>query len=621
MEKTFSIIMPVWNRAVIIKQAIESVLTQTFKDYELLIIDDGSEDNLDEVVQPYLSKHIIYHKIPHDGANAARNFGIKNAEGVFIGYLDSDNRWHPDFLLKMHKALNHWGLRKEAAYCRYNFHKKNPEDETHHFDLIKGHKFNFEELLRGNYIDINTFVHSKQCVEKVGLFDEKLKRLTDWDFIIRVTSRYKPVFVKEALVDYYLNTTPNTITLTEDHQSPNNIIRKRYMKHDRSAFLCHDAIGYKWENVPDEKYVNWREMTWPDGFNTADFTVRGFPYMLQIEPTNICNLSCPFCPAAADKYELNRERRHMRFEEFKSIIDDMQTYLLFVVLWNWGEPFINPELPAMIRYASERGIKVVTSTNAHFLQEKEYVEEILRSGLATLIVAIDSLHEENYKAFRKGGNLTRAISGLKFLLELKKQIKSETLVNMRMVITKHNEHELPQMKNLAQKLRVDKFTVKTVYPTCGLKSNDEMITPNNPEYRRYVYKPGTYERIRIDVPCEKIWHISTILSNGDVVPCCYDFSAEKKVGNVFEKPFREIWNSPAYGELRRIILYEKDSVPICRECTINYKFSEGGFIPEAHDFNVGVKERAIYSAKRFAKVVLPEKVVEIIREQKKTLFI
>ncbi len=619
MEKSFSIIMPVWNRANIIKQAIESVLTQTFKDYELLIIDDGSEDNLDKVVQPFLSKHIIYHRIPHDGASAARNFGIKNAEGAFIAYLDSDNRWRADFLSKMHNALNHWGFRKEAAYCRYNFYKKNPEDGTHHVDSIKGHKFDFEELLRGNYIDLNTFVHSKQCVQHVGFFDEKLKRLTDWDFIIRVTSRYKPIFVKEALVDYYLNPTPNTITLTEDHQSPHNIIRKRYMKHDRSAFLFHDAIGYKWENVPDEKYANWREMTWPDGFNTADFTVRGFPYMLQIEPTNICNLSCPLCPAGK-KNELDRKRQHMSMKEFKSIIDDMQEYLLFIVLWDWGEPFMNPELPDMIQYASERGIKILTSTNAHFLQDRTYVERILKSGLAALIIAIDSLDDENYVVYRKGGNLARAISGLENLVKLKKQLNSKTLLNFRMVIMKSNEHELPQMRKLAQRLKIDKFTVKTLNPSCGLTSMDNEIIPENPEYRRYVYKSGTYERIRIDVPCTRIWHMSNIFSNGDVVPCCYDYNSEMKVGNVFEKPFTEIWNGPTYRDLRRKIYYEKDSIPKCRECTINFKLSRNGWFVEARDFNIGINREIFDYMKRFAKAVLPEKVIEIIREQKKILF-
>jgi radical SAM protein with 4Fe4S-binding SPASM domain len=145
---------------------------------------------------------------------------------------------------------------------------------------------------------------------------------------------------------------------------------------------------------------------------------------------------------------------------------------------------------------------------------------------------------------------------------------------------------------------------------------DNEIIPENPEYRRYVYKSGTYERIRIDVPCKRIWHMSNIFSNGDVVPCCYDYNSEMKVGNVFEKPFTEIWNGPTYRDLRKKIYYEKDSIPKCRECTMNFKLSKDGWFVEAHDFNIPIHREIFDYMKRFAKLVLPQKVVEAIREMR-----
>lgn len=596
----FSIIMPVWNRADMIKKSIESILAQTFEDYELLIIDDGSEDNLEEIIHPYLSENIIYHKIPHSGASRARNFGIQHAKGDFIAYLDSDNVWHPDFLSRMYGALNNATVKKEVAYCICNVYK---EDQANGHIYLTPHtvggEFNFKRLLFRNYIDLNAFVHSKKCIGHVGLFDERLKRFIDWDFILRICSKYEPAFVPHFLVDYYLGIAENAITLEEEVKIAADIIGKKNEKYKKPVSICHDAITYTWEGLSDEKYNNWVRMN-NEELDTTDFKAWGFPYMLQIEPTNRCNLACPLGPVGMN--ELVREPRDMSIKEFKSLIDDMEAYLLFLVLWDWGEPFMNPEFPGMIKYAAEKGIKTVTSTNAHFLHNKAYVEEILKSGLSSLIVAVDCLNEEHYAAYRKKGNIGKVISGLENVLTLKKQLGSKTLINMRMVIMKYNERELGNMKRLAGKLKIDKFTVKTVNPSCGMNSMDKDIIPNNPKYRRYVYKKGTYERVRLNAICRRVWQMSNIFSNGAVVPCCYDYKAELKVGNIREEPFTKIWNSPAYRELRKKVYHQKDSIPKCRECTINFKLAGDDWFREAYDYNTSINTRLINKIKRYTKL-------------------
>ena len=605
--------MPVWNRANIIRSAIESVLAQTFKDYELLITDDGSEDDLENTVRPFFSENVIYNRLPHQGVGSARNFGLQRARGTYIAYLDSDNTWHPDFLSKMYKVLSK-SPHHDAAYCKCNRFKK---DEKGHICLhsVLGEEFNFKKLVCGNYIDLNTFVHSKQCLNGQINFDENLKRLNDWDFILKITSKHIPVFVNDILVDYNFDFPQNTITFNEDYLEPLLRIKERFKQFDdRTAEVVHDGIRYKFEDVDEKKYYNYLKTSHQADWNTTDFTAHGFPYILQIEPTNFCNLSCTVCPAAANKRDLNRDRRHMSLSEFKSIIDDMQDYLLFVVLWDWGEPFLNPELPEMIRYASQKRIKTVTSTNAHFLNDTKYLERILTSGLTTLIIAIDSLKKDSYEFYRRGGNLAQAMAGLKNVLTLKKKLKSKTLVNLRMVLMKSNEDEIADMRRVARKLRVDKFTVKTAYPNRGATLNDEQIVPNNPEYRRYVYKPGTYERIRMNVPCTKPWFLINIHTNGNVVACNYDYDQEMRVGNVFEKPLSEIWNGPACRELRKKLYYDKDSILKCRECDINFKLSKVGWFIEVLDCNLSIKRRVFNAAKKFAKKVLPKKAINVLRK-------
>ena len=360
------------------------------------------------------------------------------------------------------------------------------------------------------------------------------------------------------------------------------------MARKRTVNLEHDAIRYVWHDVPEEKYkncllVNKREFD-------SDFRVKGFPYVIQIEPTSMCNMFCSICPAG-DPNKLGRAVRHMTLREFKPIVDDMEKYVLFILLWNWGEPLMNPELPEMIKYASDKGIKIVTSTNAHFLSNDEYVKRLLNSGLSTLIVAIDSLEPDKYKSYRTKGNLSIAIKGLENVMKLKRELNSKTRINLRMVIMKQNEHEVSAMKDLARKLKVDIFTVKTVNPAWGIGTDDINLVATNPKYQRFEYKKGSYERTNLHAKCWKAWSLGIILSNGDAIPCGYDYSAKGKVGNVHKEPFTKIWNNRAYRDFRRAIYYEKDSFPRCRDCSINFKLSKAGWFPVFIDFNIGFKHK------------------------------
>ncbi|MCP4339183.1 MAG: radical SAM protein [Desulfobulbaceae bacterium] len=354
------------------------------------------------------------------------------------------------------------------------------------------------------------------------------------------------------------------------------------MKKNGPVHIQFDALDYRWVGVPQKKYDNYLRMRDIQA-DPDNFKVDGYPYMLQIEPTNMCNLKCPLCPAGTD--ELERERRHMPLDEFRKLIDDMQDYLLFLILWEWGEPFMHPQLPEMIKYVAERDIKTVTSTNAHFLNNEEYLKRILTSGLTTLIVAIDSLEQKRYTLYRKSGKLSKALKGLENLVRLKKKLKSTTRINLRMVIMKQNEHELPSMRRFAKEIGVDEFTVKSLNPSCGLDAKDDTLVPTDPNYRRYAYHENTFERVRIDTHCNKMWFMCSISANGEVIPCGYDYTSALKVGHITETPLSQIWNSPEAQRLRKRLMYEKEFMPKCYECSINYKLSEGGWFPETIAFD------------------------------------
>lgn len=161
----FSIIMPVWNRAATVGRAIESVLEQSCRDFELIVVDDGSTDNISDVVRQYPADKVKFLRIAHGGVSAARNVGIRNSKGEFISYLDSDNIWHRDYLSRMNGVLSTG--RYDAAYCLARRLEKGRSGQLIENGLI-GRTFSFKDLLNWNYIDLNTFVHTRRMIDLKG---------------------------------------------------------------------------------------------------------------------------------------------------------------------------------------------------------------------------------------------------------------------------------------------------------------------------------------------------------------------------------------------------------------------------------------------------------------------
>src|SRR5208337_3213314 len=97
---------------------------------------------------------------------------------------------------------------------------------------------------------------------------------------------------------------------------------------------------------------------------------------------NYCNLRCPFCPVTLG---LGRGLGHMKLDMFTEIIDQLRDYLLLILFWDWGEPFLNPDAYEMIQYARKCGIKVISSTNGHVFASGDHARKVVHSGLDALI--------------------------------------------------------------------------------------------------------------------------------------------------------------------------------------------------------------------------------------------
>lgn len=200
-----SVVLPTFNREKYLPRAINSVLTQTYKNLELIIVDDGSTDNTEAIVKGYSDTRLRYYKQElNKGGSAARNVGIKLARGELISFQDSDDEWLPEKLEKQVRKFSEVGDHVGVICCGYEFiHDKTNEVVSKSIPVEKGNVHRI--MLINNYTGPLAVLMKATCFKKVGLFDETLPCCHDWDLWIRVSKYYKFDYVPDILAKAYIH--------------------------------------------------------------------------------------------------------------------------------------------------------------------------------------------------------------------------------------------------------------------------------------------------------------------------------------------------------------------------------------------------------------------------------
>ncbi len=202
------VIMPTYNRANIISNSIRSVINQSFDSFELVIIDDGSIDNTEEVVKSFKDDRIHFIRSEKNmGANHARNIGLHFMTSKFVAFLDSDNVWNRDFLKKGVARLE--SEDSDLFFCRaalnYASKKEVFPDLKHTKDELSDYSGIRDLLCYGNTIDLNTLIVRTDRMLKLDGFDETMKRFQDYELVVRLFEQeINYSFCDEILVDNYI---------------------------------------------------------------------------------------------------------------------------------------------------------------------------------------------------------------------------------------------------------------------------------------------------------------------------------------------------------------------------------------------------------------------------------
>ncbi len=292
---------------------------------------------------------------------------------------------------------------------------------------------------------------------------------------------------------------------------------------------------------------------------------RGMPISISIEPTTSCNLRCPECPSGLRSF--TRPTGMMKMELFESVIDQLAPTLSYLIFYFQGEPYLHPYLLEMVRIASQKKIYTATSTNAHYLTD-EVAKETIRSGLDRLIISLDGTTQETYQSYRVGGKLDKVIEGTKNILRWKKELKSKTPhVIFQFLVVKHNEHQIEDVKKLAEELGADEVKLKTAQ-IYDFKNGSPLI-PVSDKYSRYKKNPDGKYSIKSGLldECWKMWHSCVFTWDGKVLPCCFDKDAHFVQGDLNKTSFKEIWEGEKYQSFRNSLFNSRSEIEMCRNCT------------------------------------------------------
>lgn len=262
------------------------------------------------------------------------------------------------------------------------------------------------------------------------------------------------------------------------------------------------------------------------------------PRQLRLEASTRCQLACPLCLTTKGKTHEGIGKGTLRFSDFRQLVDENR-WLRDIELSNWGEIFLNPDLPEIIRYAYRRKIRLsaVNGTNFNHVSPAA-LQAMVKYRFHALTCSIDGASAETYRQYRVRGDFERVIGNLRSLQQMKQRYRSQfPRVTWQFIPFGHNQHELPRARELAKELGMD-FAIKLASET-----SEAMFPLTDPD----AIRPFTYDGIATrseyyakhghkylqNETCLQLWRQPQVNFDGSLLGCCMNNWGT--FGNVFEE--------------------------------------------------------------------------------------
>lgn len=253
MAPLVSIVITTYNYAEYLARCVDSVLDQTYQNIEVIIVNDGSTDNTDQIVDRYHKSGMIrYIKQQNAGQTIAKNNGLRECTGEFIAFLDADDYWMRDKLEKQ-LAVFAGDEKLGVVYTRAKWIDKNDKptiinDLKTHSGWVTNH-FVFD-----NFVHFSSVLVRKNCFEDVGVFDESLDMGIDWELWLRVSKYYKFAFIDEQLIAYRVGHQGQMSHKQVERHQQSDYILERFIRENPglvSMSILRKANAYTYRNRGD----------------------------------------------------------------------------------------------------------------------------------------------------------------------------------------------------------------------------------------------------------------------------------------------------------------------------------------------------------------------------------
>jgi radical SAM protein with 4Fe4S-binding SPASM domain len=291
-----------------------------------------------------------------------------------------------------------------------------------------------------------------------------------------------------------------------------------------------------------------------------------FPYLLEIEPTNACNMDCLFCGRQAMK----RPIAYLDYGIYKDIINEASQYECFKGISSfsgWGEPLLHPYIFKMIRYAKNKNLLTSIITNGLLLNNGN-INKLLDTGIDHIKISLQGANIKEYEILRKKGIYDIVVENVERLVAYRNSNNNKTFIQASTSITDEPEHEVRDFvhfwENIVDEIYVDYTKFQRLLDIDRVKkyldTKKNVLDETGDIGDSYKEKTFRYKRC-VDV------HVRLVVHSDNTVPiCCSDFRHEMKIGNVKESSLKEIWDSKKLSNIRKTLNEDIRKIAFCKLC-------------------------------------------------------
>lgn len=259
------------------------------------------------------------------------------------------------------------------------------------------------------------------------------------------------------------------------------------------------------------------------------------PRVVRFETSSLCNLKCLMCP---QPQKMKRPKKNMDFDLFRKVID-LNPQIKEVELFNWGEPLMNPKISEFVKYASHKNILSRFVTNATLLNPDKSVE-LIEAGLDQIYFSLDNIDSEYEKI--RNYSFTQVVNNISAFIDIARKKGKTIRTGVNIVRSQYNTDGIDQAVKMFKKMDVD------------------IVSVEDSQYEK--------TEVRRTSRCFEPYRNMTILSNGDIVPCCVDYDGILSMGSAWHEPeLTKTFNNSAFKNLRRSFRSKNDMHNICAQCS------------------------------------------------------